>query len=114
MSLTAIQFLMSKEKENYVKCAKCCKTDKGAHLYCIKFEKDGNNKITTSGMYTVGCSHADWDGEVWCDGCYTIADSRILCSSCAYLDWGKPTGNYGDINYLWVDGSESCYNTICQ
>ena len=109
MSLNKFQFLVSKEKRNNVKCAECDSAHEGAHLYCIKFEREKDNQIKYAGKYTVGCTHAEWDGEDWCDGCYTIADDKILCSTCACLKWGTPVGNFGNRKYLWVDGSISCY-----
>ena len=110
-TLTAFQLLVSKSKKNPVACAECHRESKGGHLYCVKFEiKD--NEIAWRGKYMVGCTHTDWDGEPWCDSCYTIADNKVLCSNCSCLDWGRPEGSFRDRHYIWIDGSESCWQDI--
>ena len=107
-----MQLLLSKSKRNKLSCEECSsKTDEG-HLYCIKLYKAKDGSIKYDGEYTVGCTHEEWDGVSWCDNCYTIADNKVLCASCGHLDWGKPTKNFGFRNYVWIDGSITCYNDL--
>ena len=111
-----VQLLLSKSKKNQVECAECKKQIKEAHLICFRYYKKNNSPkpddIYLENMYTVGCTHADWDGESWCDDCVTIADQKILCSSCGNLDWGVPTSEGYNRKYMWNDGSESCFNDL--
>jgi len=100
------QLLLSKSKKNLVKCAECDKVYKEAHLLCIRFETK-NGMTRWENKYTVGCTHVEWGGENWCDNCVTIADRKILCSSCGKLDWGEPKQSGNHLKYMWVDGSES-------
>ena len=112
-SLTSYQLLQSKSKKNKLSCEECERSHDNGHLYCIKFYKKNNdNIICYKSEYTVGCTHADWDGENWCDSCYTIADNKVLCHWCGHLDWGRPKGPFGSRKYLWVDGSTSCFNDL--
>lgn len=112
-SLTSYQLLQSKSKKNKLSCEECERSHDDGHLYCIKFYKKNNDNITCyKSEYTVGCTHEDWDGENWCDSCYTIADNKVLCHWCGHLDWGRPKGPFGSRKYLWVDGSTSCFNDL--
>lgn len=103
--LTVYEFLLSNSKKNNIKCSECDRNTNGGHFYAIKFF-DKDNKIYWKGKYKVGCTHVDWDGEEWCDSCYTIADDKILCSNCGCLSWGKPTNTKNRL-YMWIDGSVS-------
>lgn len=75
-------------------CFSCNKKIVGGHLYLVNFMPD--RKRFTSG-YTVGCSHVDYDGEEWCDGCCTLIRVKdqpvVQCTYCAQIDWGRPTDN---------------------
>ena len=104
-SLSVTEFLCSTSKKNNIKCSECDRSSKEGHFYAIKFfNKD--NKRYFEGKYKVGCTHVDWDGEEWCDSCYTIADDKILCAHCGCLSWGNPT-NKKNRSYMWLDGSIS-------
>ena len=102
--LNTFEFLLSDSKTNHVSCEECGKTSESAHLYCIKLTNNRNKYI---GKYKVGCTHMDYDGESWCDNCYTIANKQILCKKCGCLKWGSPSGDYKKLKYMWIDGSES-------
>jgi hypothetical protein len=46
--------------------------------------------------HPVGCTHTEYDGEVWCDSCVTLlkdknGDPVISCTTCAKLDFGRIT-----------------------
>ena len=97
-----VQLLLSKSKKNLVKCAECDKVYEEAHLLCIRF-KTNDGMTRWENKYTVGCTHV----EEWCDNCVTIADQKILCSSCGKLDWGTPKFTNNPLTYMLVDGSES-------
>ena len=111
--LSVFQFFLSRTKKNCIICSKCETKTTNGHFYAIQFytleEKDTN--VYWKGKYTVGCSHEEYDGDSWCDGCYTIMNNQIMCSKCAKISWGKPTikKNTSD-TYTWIDGSESSYD----
>lgn len=101
------EFFNYRESTRYPKpvhCAKCNVEKIGAHLYLIRFDHSVWDSI-----YLVGCSHEDYDGKDWCDNCMTIADGEILCSNCAYIEWGAPFAIKGKplLNYMWSDGTTS-------
>lgn len=107
------QLLLSKSKKNNIVCDGCNSNIKEAHLLCIQFYLNKtDNKIYWKSEYTVGCTHEEWDGEPWCNGCVTIADNKILCASCGNLDWGTPKFGGNKLKYIWIDGSESCFDEL--
>lgn len=109
--LSVIQFYLSTHKNNYIKCSKCDRKTHDGHFYAISFyklEKDTN--IYWKGKYKIGCTHDDYDGESWCDGCYTIMNNKIMCSSCSNIRWMVPSVKNIKDTYTWINGSESSYS----
>ena len=112
LSPEAKRFFEYRESTKYpeiVQCFKCGTKKARAHLILFRFvDKNWESK------YLVGCSHAEYDGKSWCDGCMTIVDGHISCSRCANLEWGCPFAVEGEklLNYLWDDESTSQYPRI--
>tara|TARA_B110000902_G_C14271081_1_gene573180 strand:- start:1338 stop:1778 length:441 start_codon:yes stop_codon:yes gene_type:complete len=99
----------------YVQCGFCKKTANNAHPLCFKhFIDKKNKKLMWKSEYPVGCSHENWDGEPWCNGCWTIVENKPACFNCIKADWGQLEMNDQNFKFMWSDKSESSINELLQ
>ena len=103
----------------YVQCGICQKTSNRAHPLCFQHYLKNNNgtiHLMWRSKYPVGCSHENYDGEPWCNGCWTIVDNKPACFDCVKCYWGtlKMTKQNKTYKFMWIDKTESCMNELIQ
>jgi len=108
LDMEVTNFLNSNSMTNAICCSNCRKKTEGGHFFAIRFYKYGT-KIRHKCQYAVGCTHEFFDGESWCDDCFTIVNNQIMCSKCGDLDWGTPNLTDKTLEYMWLDGSMSSF-----
>jgi hypothetical protein len=101
----------------HVQCGICQKIAKNAHPLCYQHYLKKNDDVLLlmwRSEYPIGCSHENWDGESWCNGCWTIVNDKPTCFNCIECNWGTLNNNEKNKNYnfMWVDKTESSINDL--